>query len=289
MNLFSHFARVPPPTDNFSTFQEKGMCQRFVQGKCPFSSLACPYSHNKDMAPICNRWKQGQCIGATGNKCLYRHYYLERDATSQPRRPARTPLAQVQADSDFSSPLRLNILKETISHKRVEVDLETGKRRSWVEEEEREVMDLTGETPVKPKLPATTPKPPPSPKKILATAKPAPPKKSPPPSSNSSPPSSASLAPSSTSSAPSSAPLAPAVDANTCPVCSRGGFSGARGVSRHRAAKTSKCKVEKAPAPVVQAPPAPAPMEVDEHEIIVIPDTPEVSLQSTARRRSLRH
>lgn len=276
MNLFAHFARVPPPTDNFSTFQEKGMCQRFVQGKCPFSSLACPYSHNKDMAPICNRWKQGQCIGATGNKCLYRHYYLERDAASQPRRPARTPLAQVQVDSDFSSPLRLNILTEKISHKRVEVDLETGKRRSWVEEEEREVMDLTGETPVKPKLPATSSKPPPSPKKILATEKTAPTKKSPPPSSAPLPPPSASLP-------PSSAPSAPEVDANTCPVCGRGGFSGARGVARHRAAKTSKCKMDKAP-------PAPAPMEVEEHEVIVIPDTPEVSLPSTSsRRRSLRH
>jgi len=35
-------------------------------------------------------------------------------------------------------------------HRREEVDIETGRRRSWVEEEEREVYDLTGDTPVKP-------------------------------------------------------------------------------------------------------------------------------------------
>ena len=35
-------------------------------------------------------------------------------------------------------------------HRREEVDIETGRRRSWVEEEDREVYDLTGDTPVKP-------------------------------------------------------------------------------------------------------------------------------------------
>ena len=72
---------------------------------------------------------------------------------------------QVQP-SDFSSPLVCRVRKETLQHRREEVgtsphssiladpapqvDIETGKRRSWVEEEEREVFDLTGDTPAKP-------------------------------------------------------------------------------------------------------------------------------------------
>ena len=120
---------------------------RFLRGTCPFSALACPYSHNKDQAPLCIRWKQGECIGATGNKCIYRHYYLERDACPAPTQ--RSALAEVEP-ANFSSPYRVKICKERLTHRREEVDIETGKRRSWVEEEEREVFDLTGDTPIKP-------------------------------------------------------------------------------------------------------------------------------------------
>ena len=45
---------------------------RFLRGNCPFSALSCPYSHNKDQAPLCLRWKAGECTGAMGNKCVYR-------------------------------------------------------------------------------------------------------------------------------------------------------------------------------------------------------------------------
>ena len=41
-----------------------------------------------------------------------------------------------------------------VRHRREQVDIDTGARRSWVEEEEREVMDLTGASPLptKPRL-----------------------------------------------------------------------------------------------------------------------------------------
>ena len=52
---------------------------------------------------------------------------------------------------DFSSPLRVKVVKEVSKQRREEVDLDTGKRRSWVETTEYEVLDLCGETPDKPK------------------------------------------------------------------------------------------------------------------------------------------
>ena len=76
-----------------------------------------------------------------------RHYYLERDA--RPAVTQRVALAEMEP-TNFSSPYQVKICKEKLVHRREEVDIETGRRRSWVEEEEREVYDLTGDTPVKP-------------------------------------------------------------------------------------------------------------------------------------------
>ena len=76
-----------------------------------------------------------------------RHYYLERDA--RPAVTQRLALAEMES-ANFSSPYQVKICKEKLVHRREEVDIETGRRRSWVEEEEREVYDLTGDTPVKP-------------------------------------------------------------------------------------------------------------------------------------------
>ena len=77
-----------------------------------------------------------------------RHYYLERDA--RPTVTQRMALAEMSESTNFSSPYQVKICKEKLVHRREEMDIETGKRRSWVEEEEREVYDLTGDTPVKP-------------------------------------------------------------------------------------------------------------------------------------------
>jgi len=288
MSMFQHFARVPPPSQGSSQAREKGMCQRFLLGKCPFSALACPYSHSKDHTPLCSRWKAGQCTGTTGNKCLYRHYYLERDAA--PALAAhRPPLAEVQP-SDFSSPLVCRVRKETLQHRREEVDIETGKRRSWVEEEEREVMDLTGDTPAKPK----------------AVFKPV--ELPPAADSAASRPSTVTLPSSLPSSpytlAPLSLPSSPCspVDESTCPVCRRE-FSGARGVAAHRRHKNSKCKPgdqaqeptksSAVPVPATTAASTAAPAATTTattattataaQEVITIPDTPETPATPATR------
>merc|ERR1719228_818762 len=50
---------------------------------------------------------------------------------------------------EYNSPYRVKVVKEVSKQRKEEVDLETGKRKSWIETTEFEVMDLTGETPVK--------------------------------------------------------------------------------------------------------------------------------------------
>jgi hypothetical protein len=62
---------------------------------------------------------------------------------------ARPRLTVPEAIGAFSSPYSLKVRKQVAQHRREEVDVDTGARRSWVEEEEMEVMDLTGETPTK--------------------------------------------------------------------------------------------------------------------------------------------
>ena len=46
---------------------------------------------------------------------------------------------------EFSSPLVVKVRKEVAKERREEFDLETGKRRSWVEAREFDVLDLTGD------------------------------------------------------------------------------------------------------------------------------------------------
>ena len=82
------------------------------------------------------RWKQGECIGATGNKCLYRHYYLERDSRIVPAQ--RLALAEVDP-ANFSSPYQVKICKEKLTHRREEVDKEVRIRAKEVEEATKEV------------------------------------------------------------------------------------------------------------------------------------------------------
>ena len=52
---------------------------------------------------------------------------------------------------DFSSPYRVKVVKEVAKQRREEVDLDTGRRRSWVETTEVEVLDLCGESADRPK------------------------------------------------------------------------------------------------------------------------------------------
>jgi len=280
------------------------MCQRFLRGNCPFSALACPYSHNKDQAPLCLRWKRGECIGATGNKCLFRHYYLERDARAVPAPAQRLALAEVDP-SNFSSPYQVKICKEKLTHRREEVDIETGRRRSWVEEEEREVFDLTGDTPAKPlpvpkkrsksahgnRFESGSPRPTLAPTPMRTTRRSSMLSDSPSllhPTPSSTPLPVPRVRRSSTHNPPRNPPpmqatppadLIPAatatpIGAGTCPVCRRTGFAGEKGVKSHRSHRNSKCKYQEVPAA------APG----DEMSVIEIMDTPEIPVQHTARR-----
>ena len=50
----------------------------------------------------------------------------------------------------------VKVRKEKESKRLEEVDLDTGRRRSWVETTEHDVIDLTGETPAKARTPLTS-------------------------------------------------------------------------------------------------------------------------------------
>ena len=120
---------------------------KFLLGDCSFSTMACEYSHRKEDAPLCRRWQKGLCIGAVGNTCKFRHFYNENDKDSlQGRQSEELGLRQVV---NYSSPYKVKILREVSRQRKEEVDLETGRRRSWVETTEFDVFDLTGDTPVK--------------------------------------------------------------------------------------------------------------------------------------------
>ena len=190
---------------------------------------------------------------------------------------------------EFSSPLRVKVVKEVSKQRREEVDLDTGKRRSWVETTEYEVLDLCGETPDKPKLGARTVEGSPlkdrsrnlvsNLAKDLARQE---------------------KSPRAISMPPPASPKA-SVDDKECPSCHRT-FKSARGVTQHRA-RAKSCAVDKenhleeeaarvvnrmsaATAGDTRAP-IPNPME---DSVIVIPDSPASphSRRRSARLRSVR-
>ena len=56
----------------------------------------------------------------------------------------------------FTSPYVVKMRKEKETRRLEEVDLDTGRRRSWLETTEHDVVDLTGETPVKARTPLSS-------------------------------------------------------------------------------------------------------------------------------------
>jgi len=125
------------------------ICPRMAVGGTCWTNN-CKFSHNKEDAPICKSWQNGFCIGGRGNNCPLRHYYNETDgqlAQSKRFQDSRVSNGNV----DFSSPYTVKVRKEVETQRMEQVDLETGRRKSWVETKEYEVFDLTGETPARPK------------------------------------------------------------------------------------------------------------------------------------------
>ena len=235
-----------------------------------------------------------------------RHYYNETDkVVAQAKRFQESDGVHAEGNVDFSSPYRVKVVKEVEKQRMEEVDLDTGKRRSWVETKEYDVYDLTGDTPAKPKPPLMD-----KTNKVgnlitnLAKAN--------------------MMADTSSVDKPpiSSTPIARKVssladkenigsedtdvnvDDKTCPVCHRL-FKNARGVKSHRNHKNSQCKVEKEnleksnlspinhaskEPPQVRALPSVRPLPSlsnmnTSDSVIVIADTPEVP---ASRRRSTR-
>lgn len=238
---------------------------------------------------------KGFCIGATGNACKFRHYYNEMDALIQAAtKQKQLPTSQINQLDNYSSPYRVKVVKEVSKQRKEEVDLETGKRKSWVETTEFEVLDLTGETPAKkPKMPLVD-------STLKDTNK------------------AASVGNNKKKDAPvkKSAAQVPSVEPGTCPVCYKV-FKGERGVASHRRAKSSSCHPDKenrvdnqslanksAPVtpqnpprrlintqdlnrnPLIQASP-PVRGGLDD-SVIVIPDTPVPGNRRVSLRRSVR-
>ena len=83
-----------------------------------------------------------------GNSCPNRHFFLDGDhevlQSDNTAAPSNQRKAGTGEEFRFSSPLTVKVRKEVARERREELDLETGRRRSWVETREFEVLDLTG-------------------------------------------------------------------------------------------------------------------------------------------------
>ena len=79
-----------------------------------------------------------------GDLCIFRHYYTEQDAQKIQTMTNKEKLDKVNyclfERNDSDSPYRVKVVKETRKERREEVDLETGKRKIWIELMEFEVF-----------------------------------------------------------------------------------------------------------------------------------------------------
>ena len=96
---------------------------------------------------LSRHWLQGRCWSEHGPRlCFFRHYYLPRDTVT-----STTTADHLNPENGnevvFTSPLTVQVYEEVTKTRKEEVDLDTGRRRSFVEEKRFEVLDLTGETP----------------------------------------------------------------------------------------------------------------------------------------------
>eukprot|EP00092_Neocalanus_flemingeri_P069105 GFUD01084593.1.p1 GENE.GFUD01084593.1~~GFUD01084593.1.p1 ORF type:complete len:198 (+),score=58.37 GFUD01084593.1:1-594(+) len=193
-------------------------------------------------------------------------------AARQAQRPGNDCTSQTEK---YSSPYSVKVVKEVAKQRKEEVDLETGKRRSWVETTEYEVMDLTGETPVKKMRSSLNKSPLKEVNKEIER-----PRKSPEREETSE---------------------VSSVGPGICPMCGRQ-FKGIKGVNSHRRARNSACHPDKEnlrESPVVtQAVVTPITrgnvdtttptQDRQDDSIIVIPDTPVPGNRRVSLRRSIR-
>ena len=179
----------------------------------------------------------------------------------------------VSSVESYSSPYRVKVVKEVSKQRREEVDLETGKRKSWIETKEFEVLDLTGETPVKKALPLT---------------------KSPLGDANNKSTVTADIKSNSRKN-DSPLPLNNKIDPGICPICFIK-FKGEKGVKVHRRAKNSACHPSKENENAQSTPPptnnllskSSGSSESANSSIIIIPDTPTQASRRSSLRRSIR-
>ena len=174
----------------------------------------------------------------------------------------------------YSSPYTVKVVKQVAKQRKEEVDLETGKRKSWVETTEFEVLDLTGETPPM--------------KKRLSLIK------SPLQEANNEKDKKAQNSPAKTKFSEVSS-----VEPGTCPICGRK-FKGEKGVNAHRRARNSAChpdkennkKNQQAPAvvtPVARNNEVTTPSQNSQDDSITfIPDTPVPGNRRLSLRRYLK-
>ena len=93
--------------------------------------------------PLCTLWVTGRCSGARAAACHDRHFYNEEDS----------PAFVVEGGSQnrqrqmkvFSSPYKARVVMEKVKVHKEEVNLDSGKEMKWLEVQERELIDLTGD------------------------------------------------------------------------------------------------------------------------------------------------
>lgn len=118
------------------------MCLAWLRGNCHRSDSDCPYKHSKtkDSMSLCKQWTEGKCT----DHCRYRHYYMHGDKIAKTSQEESSGISRILSESEFTSPLKVTIVKETKKRKLTEIDLETGEHRSVFETVDNEIVDLTG-------------------------------------------------------------------------------------------------------------------------------------------------
>jgi len=105
---------------------------------------------NNQTTPLCDLWVSGDCAGARAAVCAARHFYLDSDIGDGRRRKNKSGPDSVAGKKvkrprrHFSSPYRARLVTEQVTVEREEIDIESGKKESWTEVQERELVDLTG-------------------------------------------------------------------------------------------------------------------------------------------------